>query len=84
LATVGITKQPSHTTFQEDQSKLSPLICEAAKNCAASALQNVLRYLQQINEKTLSVSFDVSWSHVRNASEASGEFIFQGKVPGKL
>jgi hypothetical protein len=53
LATLGITKQPSHTTFQEDQKKLSPLICEVAKNCAANALQDVLRYLQQIDKTKL-------------------------------
>ena len=83
LAMLGITRQPSRTTFHQDQQKLSPLICKAAKNSAANALQDVLSYLLQINKKTLSVSFAVSWSHVRNANEASGEFIFQGKVPGK-
>jgi hypothetical protein len=84
LATLGVTKQPSRTTFHKHQQKLSPVICQAAKQCAADALQEVLRHLQKTHKETLSVSFDVSWSHVRNATEASGEFIFQGKVPGKL
>jgi hypothetical protein len=84
FAMMGITRQPSKPSFHKYQQMLSPVICQAAKESAAEALKNVLDYLKQINRKTLSVSFDVSWSHARNANEASGEFIFQGSLPGKF
>ena len=82
FAMMGITHQPSQPSFHKYQQELSPVICQAAKESAAKALDDVLEYLKQANKKTLSVSFDVSWSHVRNANEASGEFIFQGNLPG--
>jgi hypothetical protein len=84
FAMMGITRQPSQRSFHKYQQTLSPVICQAAKESAAQELDNVLEYLKKTNKKTLSVSFDVSWSHARNANEASGEFIFQGNLPGKF
>jgi hypothetical protein len=84
FAIMGVTRQPSQPSFHKYQQTLSPIICQSAKESAAKAFNDVLEYLKQTDKKTLSVSFDVSWSHVRNANEASGEFIFQGNLPGKL
>jgi hypothetical protein len=83
LAMMGITHQPSKKSYHTYQQTISQSVCKNAKECAEKALHDVLEYLQRINKNTLSVSFDVSWSHVRNANEASGEFIFQGHVPGR-
>jgi len=80
---MGITKQPGKTSFHNYQDRLIQPICKAAKKSAANALEQVITYLKSSNQITMAVSFDVSWSHVRNAKEASGEFIFQGKIPGK-
>ena len=84
FAMMGITRQPSRPSYNTYQQNLSQSICQTAHECTERSLQNVLECLPLKNNNTLSVSIDVSWSHVRNANEASGEFIFQGQVPGKL
>ncbi|GBB93276.1 hypothetical protein RclHR1_21400001 [Rhizophagus clarus] len=44
---------------------------------AAEALEIACSHIVNIEEKVLPVSFDISWSHVRNANQASGELILQ-------
>jgi hypothetical protein len=83
FAIIGLTKQPGKSTFHQHQDKLIQPICNTAKECTSNMLCQVVTHLKSINQPSLPVSFDVSWSHVRNAKEASGEFIFQGKLPGK-
>ena len=39
--------------------------------------------LKKREKNILTVGFDTSWSHVRNASQASGEFIYHGIPEGK-
>jgi hypothetical protein len=63
FAMMGITRQPSHPSFHKYQQILRPVICKVAKESAAEAFENVLEYLKQTDQKTLTVSFDVSWSH---------------------
>jgi hypothetical protein len=84
LAIMGITRQPWWKSYNAYQQKLCQSICKTARECTDKALHDVITHLKKENNNTLSVSFDVSWSHVRNANEASGEFIFQGRVPGKI
>ena len=38
--------------------------------------------LQSNGQDILEVSFDCAWSHVREASQASGEIIFNGELEG--
>jgi hypothetical protein len=84
FAMMGITRQSSRPSYNTYQQKISQSICKTARECTERSLHDVLEYLHLQNNNTLSVSFDVSWSHVRNANEASGEFIFQGRVPGNV
>jgi hypothetical protein len=49
---------------------------------AENALEAVCEKLQNNNQDILEVSFDCSWSHVREASQASGEFIYNGELEG--
>ncbi|CAB4422880.1 unnamed protein product [Rhizophagus irregularis] len=44
--------------------------------------KEVCDYLQNKGQDLLEVSFDCAWSHVREASQASGEFIFNGELEG--
>ncbi|PKC55159.1 hypothetical protein RhiirA1_403094, partial [Rhizophagus irregularis] len=53
-----------------------------AEKSANQALRLACEYIKNIDEKILPISFDVSWSHVRNANQASGEFIFAKKLDG--
>jgi len=52
------------------------IIIEKAQNSAQIALTNALDYLENNRkEKIIPIGFDCSWSHVRNANRASGEFL---------
>ncbi|CAB5216519.1 unnamed protein product, partial [Rhizophagus irregularis] len=82
LATLGITQQLTKKSHHENQKKIFHPICKKAEESANKALRLTCEYIKQINEKILPVSFDVSWSHVRNANQASGEFIFSKKLDG--
>ncbi|UZO20938.1 uncharacterized protein OCT59_013347 [Rhizophagus irregularis] len=82
LATLGITQQLTKKSHHENQKKIFHPICKKAEESANKALRLTCEYIKQINEKILPVSFDVSWSHVRNANQASREFIFSKKLDG--
>ncbi|RIB23883.1 hypothetical protein C2G38_2287866 [Gigaspora rosea] len=56
--------------------------CESAENRANFALHAACKQIQAQNKHTLEVSFDNSWSHVREASQASGEFIYNRNIEG--
>ncbi|RIB26484.1 hypothetical protein C2G38_2267176 [Gigaspora rosea] len=68
-----------------DYSKLvagAGLVGESAKNSANFALHAACKQIQAQNKHTLEVSFDNLWSHIREASQASGEFIYNGNIEG--
>ncbi|CAG8523282.1 16580_t:CDS:2, partial [Racocetra persica] len=58
------------------------LVEESAKNSANFALHAACEQIQAQNKHILEVSFDNSWSHIREASQASGEFIYNGNIKG--
>ena len=51
---------------------------------ANKALWLACEYIKEINEKTLPISFNVFWLHIKNANQASGKFIFAKKLNGYL
>jgi hypothetical protein len=53
---------------------------QAADLSANNTLREVCDYLQNKGQDFLEVSFDYAWSHVREASQTSGEFIFNGEL----
>jgi len=82
LSTIGITSHTCKKTFHEHQKRYFENLIEEAEISAEMALKAAIKNLKENNKNILPVSFDVSWSHVRNANQASGEFIFQGDLPG--
>ncbi|RIB14408.1 hypothetical protein C2G38_2095921, partial [Gigaspora rosea] len=56
-------------------------LVKQAKELAQNWLIAALDCMQKKGDKYLPVSFDCSWSHGRNARQASGEFIFQEAIP---
>ncbi|CAB4410237.1 unnamed protein product [Rhizophagus irregularis] len=61
-------------------------IIESAKQSSKTILLEILDRLEEIylpgQEKVLPIGFDCSWSHSRNAHQASGEFLYLGDLPG--
>lgn len=55
---------------------------QTAELSANNALKEACDYLQNKGQDLLEVSFDCAWNHVREASQASGEFIFNGELEG--
>ncbi|CAB4427054.1 unnamed protein product [Rhizophagus irregularis] len=80
LAMLGITQQYTKKMYHENQKKLFHPICEKTEKSANQAFQLTCEYIKNIKEKILPISFDVSWSHVRNTNQASSEFIFAKKL----
>ncbi|CAG8751947.1 3145_t:CDS:2, partial [Dentiscutata erythropus] len=89
LATIGITSQCSKAIYHNHQHQLFSKIIELAKSSTNNAIINCIDHVEQAlteqanstkseldeHKKILPISFDVSWSHGRNAKQASGEFI---------
>ncbi|CAG8774144.1 45294_t:CDS:10, partial [Gigaspora margarita] len=81
LAAIGITSQLGKKMYNNYQKLyFSPLIA-SAKSSTAQALQKCIEYTINQNKKALTIEFDCSWAHVRNANQASGEFICQEMPP---
>lgn len=81
---IGITSQLCKASYHDYQAMTFEKIVESAEISAKIALQNVIDHHKIQGKHILPVSFDCSWSHVRNAQQASGEMIYDGKdVKGK-
>ena len=59
-------------------------IISKANESARQALNIAIVHANTKEKKILSVKFDCSWSHSRNAGQASGEFIYLDDLKGKL
>lgn len=88
LAFCGITRQSGKRQYFEHQDVMLKDIVQAAHQSADEALTAALNFVKKQPEKKegyiLEGSFDCSWSHVREASQASGELIFNGFLEGFL
>jgi hypothetical protein len=78
LATMGITSQIDKKTYHRYQKSVFAYMQSSAKESASRALQKTIEHINEQKSKYMEISFDVSWSHVRNASQASGEILYQG------
>jgi hypothetical protein len=88
LATIGVTNQCCQKSFHNYQAHMYKPIIDSAKFSSETLLLEILDQLELIHspcqEKVLPVGFDCSWSHSRNAHQASGEFLYLGDLSGKL
>ncbi|GBC42943.2 uncharacterized protein OCT59_007997 [Rhizophagus irregularis] len=86
LATIGVTNQCSEKSFYNYQARMCKPIIDSAKFSSDIILREILDNLESAHlpgqEKVLPVGFDCSWSHARNAHQASGEFLYLGDLPG--
>ena len=81
---VGVTSQLCKSSYHYYQAMTFEKIIESAETSVKIALQSVIDHHKKQGKYTLPVSFDCSWSHVRNAQQASGEMIYDSKdVTGK-
>ncbi|RHZ83721.1 hypothetical protein Glove_88g115 [Diversispora epigaea] len=76
LACLGITSQICKATYFRYQKLNFGKVIEGAETSADIVLQKVIEHHKIQNKKIISVSFDCSWSHVRNAQQASGKIIY--------
>jgi hypothetical protein len=83
LATIGVTNQCCKKSFYNYQARMYKPIIDSAKFSSEVLLCEILDHLELTGqEKVLPVGFDCSWSHSRNAYQASGEFLYLGDLPG--
>ncbi len=86
LAAIGVTNQCSKRSYHNYQNHMYKPIIESAKQSSKTILLEILDHLEDIylpgQEKVLSIGFDCSWLHSRNAHQASGEFLYLGDLPG--
>ncbi|CAB4475362.1 unnamed protein product [Rhizophagus irregularis] len=82
MLTIGITKLPSKTIYHKYQKSMSENIKNVALENTRKALYASIDDAKKKGKNVLTVGFDTSWSHVRNASQASGEFIYHGIPEG--
>ena len=86
LATIGVTNQCSKQSYHRHQARMYKPIIDSAKISSEIILLEILDQLEVNHlpgqEKVLPVGFDCSWSHARNAHQASGEFLYLGDLPG--
>lgn len=98
FATIGITSQCFKAIYHNHQYQLFSKIIELAKSSTNNAIINCVDHVKQAlteqanstkleldkHKKILPISFDVSWSHGKNAKQASGEFICHLEFEGKI
>ena len=86
LATIGVTNQCSKQSYHNYQARMYQPIIDSAKFSSETLLLEIMDQLEASHlpgqEKVLPVGFDCSWSHSRNAHQASGEFLYLGDLPG--
>ncbi|CAG8542566.1 2139_t:CDS:2, partial [Dentiscutata heterogama] len=80
LALLGVTKQSGHQQYFNKQAEFFQSLYQIADKSAENLLILVCEQLRNNNQDILEVSFDCAWSHVREALQASGEFIFNGEL----
>jgi hypothetical protein len=83
MLTIGITKLPSKTIYYKYQKSIDENIKNIALENAKNALYASIDDAKKKGKNSLTVGFDASWSHVRNAAQASGEFIYHGIPEGR-
>lgn len=83
MLTIGITKLPGKTIFYKYQKSLDENIKYVALENAKKALYASIDDAKKKGKSCLTVGFDASWSYVRNAAQASGEFIYHGIPEGR-
>src|SRR6266498_4920486 len=76
LAVIGLTTQSCKLSYHQYQSRMFPTIILEANESSRQALNAAIAHANNLGKKSLSVGFDCSWSHSRNAGQASGEFIY--------
>ncbi|CAH1767797.1 839_t:CDS:2 [Entrophospora sp. SA101] len=77
---MGVTTQSSKGHYYDRQNEYLKSINNEAEVSAQIALTKAIAYIKAKGERILPASFDCSWSHCRNANQASGELIFQGNL----
>ncbi|PKB94983.1 hypothetical protein RhiirA5_437619 [Rhizophagus irregularis] len=86
LATIGVTNQCCKKSYFNCQARMYKPIIDSAKSSCKAILYEILDHLELAHlpsqEKVLLIGFDCSWSHSRNAHQASGEFLYLGDLPG--
>ena len=86
LAFCEIIKQNGKRQYFEHQDVMLNNIVQAAYKSADDALTVALDFVKKQPEKKegyiLKGSFDCAWSHVHEASQASGELVFNGFLEG--
>ena len=79
FACAGISLQLCKVSFHRHQACIFKKIICAAEISTDIALQKVIEHYKIQGKQIIPVSFDCSWSHVRNAQQASGEIIYDGR-----
>nr|CAG8570738.1 4392_t:CDS:2 [Entrophospora candida] len=82
LAFMGATSQPSRASYWQYRGQLFDKIEKMADDVVNLALIKSIEKVKNEGKKLLCCGFDVSWTHVRNVYQASGELIFDGFVEG--
>ncbi|CAG8604267.1 4136_t:CDS:2 [Ambispora gerdemannii] len=82
LCLCGITRQSGNSQYFQKQERFFNGIKTAAKDSANNALRIVCEELTSKGNEILEVEFDCAWSKVREAPQASAEFIYNGKLEG--
>ena len=85
---VGIDKQPAPSTVYERQGAAREEILSAVIVSCQSAFQDAISAVMaedadEDGVRLLPVSFDSSWTHVREAGESSGEMVCLKALPGR-
>ena len=83
MQTVGITTQCCNRSYNQYQSRMFPAIISKENETARQALNAAISHANTLGKKCLSIGFDCSWSHSRNAGQAGGEFINLDDLEGK-
>jgi hypothetical protein len=84
LAVLGITTQSCRSSYDQYQSQMFPTIILKAKESVRQALDVAIAHASAKEKKSFVIGFDCSWSHSRNAGQASGEFIYLDNLDGKF
>ncbi|CAB5211335.1 unnamed protein product [Rhizophagus irregularis] len=84
LAVMGITTQSCKQSYHRYQSQMFSTIISKAKESARQALDAAMAHANTKEKRSFVVGFDCSWSHSRNAGQASGEFIYLDDLEGIL
>ena len=85
---VGIDQQPAPSTVYERQGAAREEILSAVNVSCQSALHDAINAVMaedadENGVRLLPVSFDSSWTHVREAGESSGELVCLKALPGR-